>query len=154
MDKNIIIERLGMLTSLISKTESDIPPIEKELFSHHAIKTQENIQWLRDIVTGKINYDEDYERERLIDIMRDSNRFWHIRNKIINGDWDSLELLELQETIEEYISKGQKIQAIKHYRQWMHDNFKEGVTLKEAKDMIDAVARGETVDLSKGHTIK
>ena len=27
-------------------------------------------------------------------------------------------------------------------------------SFEEAKDMVDAVARGETVDLSKGHTIK
>ena len=153
MDKEVVIERLEMLISLISETEPENPN-DRELFSHHAIKTQENVKWLRDIITGRETPQQDNYRERLIDIMKDSNRFWHIRNKIHNGEWDSLELLELQETIEEFIGKGHKIQAIKHYRQWMYDNLKEGVTLKEAKDMVDAVARGETVDLSKGHTIK
>ena len=139
MDKEVVIERLEMLISLISETEPENPN-DKELFSHHAIKTQENVKWLRDIITGRETPQQDNYRERLIDIMKDSNRFWHIRNKIHNGEWDSLELLELQEAIEEFIGKNQKINAIKYYRQEMDEKFGEQVGLREAKEYIDGIA--------------
>jgi len=138
MDNAKIIEKLETLEALIDKTEPDIPN-EKNLFSMHSIQTQENIEWMRSIVTRKSNHDQDSERIKIIQIMKDSNRIWGIRNKIQNGDWDSLEMLEVHETIEEHLIQGAKISAIKYYREVMDTHFDTAVSLREAKEFVDAI---------------
>ena len=150
MDNARILERLESLEALIDKTEPDIPN-EKDLFSMHSIQTQENIEWMRSIVTRNSNHDQDSERIKIIQIMKDSNRIWGIRNKIHNGDWDDLEMLEVEDTIKEFLSENQKINAIKYYRQYMLDELKVDMGLRQAKDTIDAIGRGATVDLSVGY---
>ena len=146
MDKAKVIERLELLTGLIDKTEPDIPS-DKALFSHHIIQNQENIKHIRDIIKGNMLVDEDSQRENIIRIMKDSNRFWKIRNMILSGKWDNLELLEIQEQLEEYIDGGQKINAIKYYREVMSTHMGEQVTLREAKDVIDGFAKNRTLDI-------
>ena len=150
MDNARIIERLESLETLIDKTEPDIPN-EKDLFSMHSIQTQENIEWMRNIVTGKTNHDPDTTRKNIIQIMKDSNRIWGIRNKIHNGEWDNLEMLEVEDTIKDLLSQHQKINAIKYYRKYMLDELKVDMGLRQAKDTIDAIGRGATVDLSVGY---
>ena len=150
MDNAKIIEKLETLETLIDKTEPDIPN-EKDLFSMHSIETQENIDWMRSIVTRKSNHDQDSERIKIIQIMKDSNRIWSIRNKIQNGEWDDLEMLEVEDTIKDLLSRHQKINAIKYYRQYMHDELKVDMGLRQAKDTIDAIGRGVSVDLSVGY---
>ena len=63
-----------------------------------------------------------------------------IRNKIKNGEWDDLSYLEMNDMIEDYIAQGQKINAIKYYRQEMSDKFDEQVSLREAKEHIDKIS--------------
>ena len=92
--------------------------------------------------------DPNSQREDIIRIMKDSNRFWKIRNMILSGKWDNLELLEIQEQLEEYIDKGQKINAIKYYREIMSTHMGEQVTLREAKDVIDSFAQNRTLDIT------
>ena len=138
------------LEALIDKTEPDIPD-DKTLFSMHSIETQENIDWVRSIVTGNSNHDQDSARMKIIQIMKDSNRIWSIRNKILNGDWDDLQMLEVEDTIKDLISQKQKINAIKYYRNFMHEELKVDMGLRQAKDTIDAIGRGATVDLSVGY---
>ena len=150
MDNARILERLESLETLIDKTEPDIPD-DKTLFSMHSIETQENIDWVRSIVTGNSNHDQDSARMKIIQIMKDSNRIWSIRNKIHNGDWDDLEMLEVEDTIKDLLSQHQKINAIKYYRKYMLDELKVDMGLRQAKETIDAVGRGETVDLSVGY---
>jgi len=150
LDNAKIIERLESLETLIEKTEPDIPD-DKNLFSMHSIETQENIDWVRSIVTGNSNHDQDSARMKIIQIMKDSNRIWSIRNKIHNGEWDDLQMLEVEDTIKDLLSQKQKINAIKYYRQYMHDELKVDMGLRQAKDTIDAVGRGESVDLSVGY---
>ena len=150
MDNSKILERLESLEALIDKTEPDVPN-EKDLFSMHSILTQENIDWMRSIVTGNSNHDQDSTRIKIIQIMKDSNRIWSIRNKIHNGDWDDLEMLEVEDTIKDFLSQHQKINAIKYYRQYMHDELNVEMSLRKAKDTIDAIGRGATVDLSVGY---
>ena len=150
MDNAKIIERLESLEILIDKTEPDIPN-EKDLFSMHSIQTQENIDWMRSIITRNSNHDQDSERIKIIQIMKDSNRIWGIRNKIKNGEWDDLEMLEVEDTIKDLLSQNQKINAIKYYRQYMHDELKVNMGLRQAKDTIDAIGEGRTVDLSIGY---
>ena len=150
MDNAKIIERLESLETLIEKTEPDIPN-EKDLFSMHSIETQENIDWMRSIVTGNSNHDQDSTRIKIIQIMKDSNRIWSIRNKIQNGDWDDLEMLEVEDTIKDLLSQNQKINAIKYYRNYMKEELKVDMGLRKAKDTIDAIGRGASVDLSVGY---
>jgi len=150
MDNAKIIERLESLETLIEKTEPDIPN-ETDLFSMHSIQTQENIEWMRSIVTGNSNHDQDSTRIKIIQIMKDSNRIWGIRNKIHNGEWDDLEMLEVEDTIKDLLSQHQKINAIKYYRNYMKEELKVDMGLRQAKDTIDAIGRGATVDLSVGY---
>ena len=150
MDNAKIIERLESLETLIDKTEPDIPN-EKDLFSMHSIQTQENIEWMRSIVTGNSNHDQDSTRIKIIQIMKDSNRIWGIRNKIHNGEWDNLEMLEVEDTIKDFLSRNEKINAIKYYRSYMHEELKVEMGLRQAKDTVDAIGRGESVDLSVGY---
>ena len=150
MDNARILERLESLEALIEKTEPDIPD-DKTLFSMHSIETQENIDWIRGISNGNSNHNQDSARIKIIQIMKDSNRIWSIRNKIHNGDWDDLEMLEVEDTIKDLLSQHQKINAIKYYRKYMLDELKVDMGLRQAKDTIDAIGRGDTVDLSVGY---
>jgi hypothetical protein len=150
LDNSQIIERLKSLEALITKTEPDNPD-DKSLFSDHTITTQENLLWMMNLTANKTNHGPDSSRERIIQIMKDSNRIWSIRNKIHNGDWDDLEMLEVEDTIKDLLSQNQKINAIKYYRQYMLDELKVDMGLRQAKDTIDAIGRGATVDLSVGY---
>jgi hypothetical protein len=132
-----MIERLEMLITLIDETHPD-KPTEAALFHHHSVQTLENIQLIRDVINGNMLVDEDTQRENLIRIMKESNRYWKIRNKIKGGSVDDLQLLDMEETIIEFLEGGSKINAIKYYREVMNTHFKERVTLREAKDTIDA----------------
>jgi len=150
MDNAKILERLESLETLIDKTEPDIPN-ETDLFSMHSIQTQENIEWMRSIVTGNSLHDQDSTRIKIIQIMKDSNRIWGIRNKIHNGEWDDLEMLEVEDTIKDLLSQHQKINAIKYYRNYMSEQLNVDMGLRQAKDTIDAIGRGASVDLSVGY---
>ena len=143
-----MIERLEMLITLIDETEPDVEPLgEHPLFHHHSIQTLENIKQIRDIIKGNMLVDEDSQRENIIRIMKDSNRFWKIRNMILSGEWDNLELLEMEEQIHEYLDQGSKINAIKYYRESMLTHFNTRVTLRESKDMIDSLSSGKKATL-------
>ncbi len=138
VDKSVILDRLEMLVSLCEKTEPDVPT-ERHLFTEHSISVQSMIKEIRDLTTGVIAIDPDSQRDLLINVMRESNKIWRLRNKVKNGEFDDLAICELNETIEDYLAQGAKIQAIKHYRQEMQDQFKEEVSLREAKDYVDDI---------------
>jgi hypothetical protein len=139
MNKTTILEKLEILVKLCEKTEPDVPN-DKQLFSDHIISIQTMIKEVRDLHTGKTVIDPDSERDLIINIMKQSNRIWRIRNKIKNGEWDDLSYIEMTEQIEDYIAQNQKINAIKYYRQEMSDKLSEQVTLREAKEHIDGIA--------------
>ena len=85
------------------------------------------------------------------EIMQKSNIIWTMRNKIHNGEWDELEpLYQLEVELKDYLSNGQKINAIKHYRKVMKDSFNVEVSLKIAKYTIDALHEQKVVDLMTG----
>ena len=138
MDKSLILDRLEMLVSLCEKTEPDVPS-ERHLFSEHSISVNTMIREVRDLTTGIKSIDPDSERDLIINVMRESNKIWRLRNKVKNGEFDGLAMQELDETIEEFLVQGHKIQAIKHYRQEMQDQFKEQVSLRDAKDYVDTI---------------
>ena len=139
MDKSVILDRLEMLVGLCEKTEPDVPS-ERHLFTEHSISVNTMIREIRELTRGIKTIDPDSERDLIINVMRESNKIWRLRNKVKNGEFDDLSHIEMVEQIEDYIAQGQKINAIKYYRQEMGDMFGEQVTLREAKDYIDKIA--------------
>ena len=138
MDKALILDRLELLVSLCEKTEPDVPT-ERHLFTEHSISVNTMIREVRELTTGMKSIDPDSERDLIINVMRESNKIWRLRNKVKNGDFDDLANLEMNETIEDFVAQGAKINAIKYYRQEMQDQFKETVSLREAKDYVDSI---------------
>ena len=132
-----------MLDSLINKTEPDNPP-DSHLFSMHQIDNQKHI---RDV-------DEERTTPRdVVEIMMKSNTIWSIRNKIFNGEWDSLSpLIQLEGELKDLLNQNQKISAIKHYRKVMKDSFNVEIGLKVAKETCDALQSNiNNIDLMKGY---
>ena len=62
-----------------------------------------------------------------------------IRKKIYNGEWDNVTASTLHGEIEDMIEAGAIIQAIKHYRSEMKTHLDTDVSLREAKDYVDAL---------------
>ena len=140
MNKSVILERLEMLESLCEKTEPDIPD-DTQLFTEHSISVQGMIKSVRDLHIGRQNIDDDSERNLMINIMRESNKIWKLRNKVKNGEWDDLSHAVIEEETEDFLAEGQKINAIKYYRSEMKDRFDVEVGLKDAKDYVDQIHR-------------
>ena len=138
MDKSLILDRLEMLVGLCEKTEPDVPS-ERHLFTEHSISVNTMFREIRDLTRGIKTIDPDSERDLIINVMRESNKIWRLRNKVKNGEFDDLAMYELNEAIEDFLAQGQKISAIKHYRQEMQDQFKEQVSLRDAKDYVDTI---------------
>ncbi len=134
MNKDYIIERLEWLVELIEETAE---PTNDRLFPHHQTETLDNIQFIRDTITGKVVSDDE-ERKHIITIMKSSNRMWSIRKRIKNGDLENIKLLELEDGVREFLDGGSKINAIKFYREWMNENMDLRVSLRESKDKIDS----------------
>ena len=128
-----------MLIKLCEKTEVDNPG-STYLFNEHLIRSQEMIKEIRDLHYGRTNLNPDSERDLLINIMKQSNKIWRIRNRIKNGGWDDSSYIEMSEQIEDYIAQNQKINAIKYYRAEMDEKFGEQISLREAKEYIDGIA--------------
>lgn len=162
MNRDVVIRRLDMLVALIEKSgmitlkdqlgEPEPDVYEKrlgklDLFNEHLIKITEDIQFIRDLITSKKNIDTDSERVYMISTMRSANRLWKLHHKIITGDFDTIETLEMEERVMEYLDAGSKINAIKYYRDWMNEHTDKGVSLREAKDTIDAYAARKEVYL-------
>ena len=145
MDKTYILNKLEMLVKLCEETEYEYEPEMRtsgdgSLFSTQFITANEMFKTVREWHTGRQVQDPDSEREELISMMECANKIWKTRNKIKNGEWDDLSHIEMNDTIEDYIAQGQKINAIKYYRQEMSDQFSEEVSLREAKEHIDKIA--------------
>ena len=136
MNKSVILERLEMLESLCEKTEPDIPD-DTQLFTEHSISVQGMMKSVRDLHTGKQTVNSDSERDLMINVMRESNKIWKLRNKVKNGEWDDLSHAVIEEETEDFLAEGQKINAIKYYRSEMKDRFNVEVSLREAKDYVD-----------------
>ena len=136
MNKSAILERLELLVKLCEETEPDIPN-DTQLFTEHSISVQGMMKSVRDLQTGKQTIDSDSERDLMINIMRESNKIWKLRNKVKNGEWDDLSHAVIEEETEDFLAEGQKINAIKYYRSEMKDRFNVEVSLRDAKDYVD-----------------
>ena len=143
MDKKDILARLEMLVELCERTEPKVPS-DVYLFSGQLLAAQEMVK--------RVSYNTfGTDRDDQMDIMREANKIWKMRNKWekegVNGN---LEEIEMVEAIEDFIAQGQKINAIKLYRTDMQRVFGQGVTLREAKDYIDQIA----VDMKRRGILK
>ena len=134
MDKSNILLRLEMLTDLCETTEPDVPS-DKHLFSKHLIEVQNMITLVTDIE----NFEPSVEREQLTQVMKSSNRIWRFRNRIKNGELEGHVLSEMIDEIEDYLAHGQKINAIKYYREEMKVRFGDQVSLRKSKDFVDDI---------------
>ena len=113
------------------------------MFSAQSIQHEKNV---RDVE------EERPSKREIINIMEQSNHIWTIRNKIHNGEWDSLPMTQLEHEIKDFITQGQKINAIKHYRKVMNDDFNIDVGLRLAKETVDALQQNiPNIDLMKGY---
>ena len=83
-----------MLIKLCGETEPDLPS-DTQLFSEHSISVHEMMKEVTDLHTGKQTIDPDSERDLMINVMRESNKIWRLRNKVKNGEWDDLTRIEM-----------------------------------------------------------
>jgi ribosomal protein L7/L12 len=125
--KELILNRLEMLTGLIEATQMSEPSKHNLFDNHH---------------TTILDYREQITKDHYFSIstiMKDANRIWKLRKRIESGELDGdVEQLEMEDTIEDMLSRNEKISAIKFYRKYMEDVFKEKIGLKEAKDYVDS----------------
>ena len=138
MDKSKILLRLEMLTDLCETTEPDVPN-DKLLFSKQLIEVQNMITLVTNIESGEVDFEPSNEREQITEVMRSSNKIWRFRNKIKNGELDMTEQVEMIDEIEDYLAQGQKINAIKYYREEMKVRFGDQVSLRKSKDFVDDI---------------
>ena len=141
MKNKAVLKKLYTLDVLINKTEPDNPP-DSHLFSMHTIENQKNIMMIQEGRTTSRD---------IKDIMQKSNVMWTMRNKIKNGEWETLEpMYELEMELRDLCQNGHKIQAIKRYRSYMDKHYNIDITLKIAKYTIDALSEQKPVDLMTG----
>jgi len=127
--KELVLNRLEMLTGLIEKTQTS-EPSNHHLFDNHHTRVLDYIE--------QINDDNYFS---LSTIMKDANRIWKLRKRIESGEMGLFEQLEMEDTIEDMLSRNEKINAIKYYRKYMEDVFKEKIGLKDAKEYVDSYQR-------------
>ena len=131
MNKKLLLDRLELLIQLCEETE----PVKKELaeidhtdlFTGHLISAKE----IYDRVETGVS---DSENE-IPEMLKQANKIWRFRNNVKVNGWD--EYVDMHSTINDFLTEGQKINAIKFYRKYMYENFNQDVTLREAKDYID-----------------
>ena len=141
MKNKAVLKKLYTLDVLINQTEPDIMP-DSHLFSVHTIENQNNIMMIEEGRTTSRD---------IKDIMQKSNVMWTMRNKIKNGEWETLEpMYELEMELRDLCQQGHKIQAIKRYRSYMDKHYNIDITLKIAKYTIDALSEQKPVDLMTG----
>ena len=138
MNLKDIEQRLKVLVDLCNDTEPTLnemedmkkdpdSPIElDELFTEDMLAARDLYHKVRD-------EDVDSRREAT-DIMRRANIIWKQRNHIKKVGWK--EFYGIEGTCVDLIRQGQKINAIKHYRQNKIDKGEE-VSLREAKEYVD-----------------
>ena len=131
-----IEKRLKILLDLCNDTEPTLDEM-KDMKGDSSIELDE--LFTEDMLTARDLYhkvrDEDVHSKReSTDIMRRANTIWKQRNHIKKVGWK--EFYSVEGTCVDLIKKGQKINAIKLYRQVKIDRG-EDVGLREAKEYVD-----------------
>ena len=153
MDRDGILERLDMLVQLCKDTEPDIDNLNNNktnhIFSTHIIEALE----LHKETKSEYEYNDHFD---MADIMKKANRIWKLRKKWEGFQKDGKdynifnEEQAMMEEVEDFLAQGQKINAIKVYRNKMNELYGTKFGLKECKDYIDSVHD----DLKKRGVIK
>ena len=153
MDREGILERLDMLVKLCKDTEPDIDNLNNNktnhIFSSHIIDALE----LYKETKSEYEYNDHFD---MADIMKKANRIWKLRKKWEEFQKDGKdynvfnEEQAMMEEVEDFIAQGQKINAIKVYRNKMKEIYGTKLGLRECKDYIDSLQ----VDLNKKGVIK
>jgi len=131
MNKKLLLDRLELLIQLCEETE----PVKKELaeidhtdlFTGHLISAKE--------IYDRVDTGVSESENEIPEMMKQANKIWRFRNNVKVNGWD--EYVDMHSTINDFLTEGQKINAIKFYRKYMYENFNQDVTLREAKDYID-----------------
>ncbi len=135
-----IEKRLKVLVDLCNDTEPTLNEMEDmknnpdssvefgELFTEDMLAARDLYHKIRD--------EDVHSRREATDIMRRANTIWKQRNHIKKVGWK--EFYGVEGTCVDLIKKGQKINAIKYYRQNKIDKGEE-VSLREAKEYIDSL---------------
>ena len=126
--RKVILDRLQMLLNLCYSTIPD--ETENILFHEHMIEAEK----MTDLVRDEERWNDLYPDE-IANIMVNANRIWKIRNKIKSGELPNDYLSDVKDLMEDYIKQGQKIAAIKLYRQ------KNNCSLREAKEYCDSIQK-------------
>ena len=129
--KEWMLERLDRLVKICRSTEPDNPD-DSWLFTPHVVEAHEMYNRV-DVAYDSLNVEE------RVEIMKKANAAWKIRRKIYNGEWDDVTASTLHDEIEDMIEAGAIIQAIKHYRSEMKTHLDTDISLREAKDYVDAL---------------
>ena len=132
IEKEYVLEKLYSLVQLCQKT--DITPTEiisDQLFNGYMLSAQQ----MFDLTEQEYGLNDHFE---LSNMMRQANKLWKIMNRIKNGE--KVYKVILENELEDFIIQGQKINAIKHYRHVMDETFDTEITLKGAKEYVDALA--------------
>ena len=143
MNRDMILERIDSLVILCEKTEPEFKD-STILFTGQYVAAQEMHAKLARIVLDDIDDNSQASigaREEIVDIMKEANLIYKMRKKMKKwmekGKDLNIEALQMEAEIEDYLVAGQKINAIKRYREGMKDIFDEQVSLRDSKTYID-----------------
>ena len=106
-----------------------------------------------EVIKSEYEYNDHFD---MADIMKKANRIWKLRKKWEGFQKDGKdynvfnEEQAMMEEVEDFLAQGQKINAIKVYRNKMNELYGTKFGLKECKDYIDSVHD----DLKKRGVIK
>ena len=140
IDKKLILTKLDILLELLEGIELEgieddntLNSNHDELFSGQII----TVLSLKNMIEHDTYKQDGYS---VIQIMKDANRIWKMGKlwKAKGPDFANT-IQAMNDDIEEFISTGHKINAIKTYRQQMEDIYGVKVGLREAKDYIDNI---------------
>ena len=133
-EKNLLNNRLDKLNKIRKKNKKKIKynvDDNANLFHTHQILTE---NWLDRLNSGWM----DLASER-VEMMKQANNIWAVRKKIESGEVQEDENGLLEMETRNFINNNEKINAIKHYRKSMREVYGKEVSLKEAKEYVDAV---------------
>jgi len=143
MNRDMILERIDSLVTLCEKTEPGYMD-STILFTGQYVAAQEMHAKLARIVLDDIDDNSQASigaREEIVDIMKEANLIYKLRKKMKKWKEDgkdySAEALTMDAEIEDFLVSGQKINAIKRYRDGMKDIFDETISLIDSKTYID-----------------
>ena len=133
MDKKLLLYKLDRLLHLLETTEPKEEKLpDNELFTSDLILVRD---WY-DTIVGYPKWKEELD---IVSVMNQANSIWKFRHKIKQLGWDNYNSVD--EEIKVHVLKGEKIAAIKLYRKHQCEVCGKQVSLKEAKDYVDALQK-------------